>query len=117
MTRHEHWAQTSARAVTAEYASMDDCAAAISKVTGQVLKYVEVPRDAAAAAGYPGAANIANMCVLAGIFTVFHPLPARSHSGRTGLLLVLLLLQSHCMASIHAARNFRRSALQAGCLL
>ena len=48
----------------AEYVSTDDCAAAISKATGQTLKYVEVPRDAAAAAGYPGAADIANMCAL-----------------------------------------------------
>lgn len=47
--------------VTAEYVSMDDCAMAISRVVGETLKYVEVPRDAAAAAGYPGAEDHANM--------------------------------------------------------
>ncbi len=46
---------------------MDDCAEAISQATGQTLKYVEVPRDAAAAAGYPGAADIANMRALASL--------------------------------------------------
>lgn len=43
---------------------MDDCAMAISRVVGETLKYVEVPRDTAAAAGYPGAEDHANMCAL-----------------------------------------------------
>lgn len=67
---HEH---ACVRAVTAEHVSMDDCATAISKVTGQTLKYVEVPRDAAATTSYPGTAGVANMYDLAGIVAFWPP--------------------------------------------
>lgn len=47
--------------VVAEYHTMNDAATIISKVTGKTLKFVNVPDEAAAAAGYPAAADMANM--------------------------------------------------------
>lgn len=47
--------------VVAERITFKQIADAISDVTGKQLKFVNVPDEAAAAAGYPGAADMANM--------------------------------------------------------
>lgn len=48
-------------AVASDMVTFDGIASTISEVTGKTLKYVAVPTEKAAAMGYPGAADLANM--------------------------------------------------------
>jgi uncharacterized protein YbjT (DUF2867 family) len=58
--------------VVGEHFNMDRVAASISKVTGKTLKYVDVPDEKAAAGGYPGADDLANMWAFYKYFPFFN---------------------------------------------